>query len=83
MPKRETAHTIILMREGKRVKIKPNHIVDLTAEELDDIRKLAPHALKPVVEAKPAPEVKLPGGDDSKAAAGAKKQPAASSNDEI
>lgn len=59
MPKRIAVHTIILHREGKRVKVSPGKPFDFTPAELADIKKNSPDSIRvPVNEASPATEEK-------------------------
>ena len=60
MPKRIANNTLVLMRSGQRVTVKPGQQVDLTAEELADINRVAPDALRKPAAELPVDEVKLP-----------------------
>lgn len=60
MPKRIAANTLVLMRNGQRITVKPGQQVDLTNEELADITRVAPRALKKPLAELPVDEVKLP-----------------------
>jgi hypothetical protein len=67
MAKRITAHSIVLHRAGKRILVKPNTEVDLSADELADIARSAPDALRKLPEASAAPaQVQLPAADGAK-----------------
>jgi len=57
--KRIAVNTIVLMRAGQRITVKPGQTVDLTQAEIDDINRVAPRALKKPTE-QIVDEVKLP-----------------------
>lgn len=49
MPKRVPVQTIVVTRDGKRVTPKIGDAFDFTAEELDDINRVNPDAVRKVV----------------------------------
>jgi hypothetical protein len=69
MPKRIAVNTIILHRDGKIVRYKPGSTVDLSAEELESLKKANPDCVRePVNETAPANVTKPAGkkaGEDS------------------
>lgn len=46
MPLRKTTGTLYLFREGKKISLKPGELVDLTADELKQIKAINPDALE-------------------------------------
>ena len=72
MPKRELLQAVVVQRDGERLKIKAGKVFDFTADELADIKKLNPDAIKAPQEAKEPEEVVMPGKKDSAAAPGKK-----------
>jgi hypothetical protein len=60
MPKRIANNTLVLMRAGQRVTVKPGQQVDLTEAELADINRIMPRALRKIAAEVPVDEVKLP-----------------------
>lgn len=49
MPKRVAVGTIIVQRDGKRMQVPRGQAFDFTAEELADINRLNPGAIRKVV----------------------------------
>jgi hypothetical protein len=60
MAKRIAVHTLILHRTGKRVRVNPGQVVDLSDAELEDIRRTNPGAVKKIETPVETNEVKLP-----------------------
>jgi len=63
MPKRIAVNAIILNRDGKRFIVKPGQTVDLSNEELADLKENAPDSFREIVAAQPVSEVVLPPAD--------------------
>lgn len=46
MPKRIANMALVLHRQGKRTEVKAGELVDLTAKELEDFKRLNPNAVR-------------------------------------
>lgn len=67
MPKRIATQTIVIVREGKRITIKPKQSFDFSSAEIKEITSLSKDALRqPINESETIVEVKVP---ESKVAA--------------
>lgn len=61
MPKRIATQTIVIVREGKRITIKPKQSFDYTSAEIKEITSLSKDALRqPINESETVVEVKVP-----------------------
>lgn len=64
---RIAVHTLQLVRDGKRIKVKPGTQVELTEQELADIKAMNPDAVRtPRNESENAPKANVPTSDKKK-----------------
>lgn len=75
---RIAVNTLILHRNGKRVKVKPGEQIELTSEELASLKADAPDSIRiPHNEVAEAPKAKVPADGKGDAKAGGKPSGAA------
>lgn len=74
MPKRELTQAVVIQREGvPRLRLKAGQVFDFTAQELEELKRMNPDAIKPPQVAKEPEEVTLPSGKGDSTAGSSKK----------